>query len=63
MRHLLMDPAFPDIVGEWAADPGETGGSEASASANDNGEDSPDDFSDPLLAALGKLEIAATRLW
>ena len=20
MRHLLSDPAFPDIVGEWAAE-------------------------------------------
>jgi hypothetical protein len=60
---MLMDPAFPDIVGEWAADPSDAGRSEACASANDNGEDSPDDLSDPLLAVLGKLEIAATRLW
>ena len=63
MRYMLMDPAFPDIVAEWAADPAETGGSEACDCANDNGEDGPNDLSDPLLAVLGKLEIAATRLW
>jgi hypothetical protein len=62
MRHLLMDPAFPDIVAEWAADLAETGGSACNC-ANDNGEDSPDDLSDPLIAVLGRLEIAATRLW
>jgi hypothetical protein len=61
MRHLLMDPAFPDIVRESAARPDEDG---ACGCANDNrGEDQPNDLSDPLLAKLAELEVAATRLW
>lgn len=63
MRHLLMDPAFPDLVAEWASDPAETLGSDACDCANDNGEDYPNEWSDPLLGALDRLEIAATRLW
>ena len=58
MKHLLMDPAFPDIVGAWAA--------EERDCANDNhGKDhEPNhDLSDPLLIILAKMEIAATRLW
>jgi hypothetical protein len=60
MRHLLMDPAFPDIVGEWAE-------REARAeTANDNEGDDDSDadaLSDPLLALVAKAEIDATRLW
>lgn len=61
MRHLLMDPAFPDIVGEWAAD-------EAAAAltgpANDNGHGGePEELSDPFLETAIRLEVAATRLW
>jgi hypothetical protein len=56
-----MDPAFPDIVGEWAAD-------EAAAArtgpANDNGQSGqPDELSDPFLETAIRLEVAATRLW
>jgi hypothetical protein len=56
-----MDPAFPDIVGEWA---GRMDDDEDFA-ANDNGhsEDDADDIADGLLAALAMLDIEATRAW
>lgn len=61
MRHLLMDPDFPDIVGEWAAD--EAKEQAKCASANDNSLRDGDGVSDPLLSMIAKLEVAATRLW
>ena len=61
MKHLLSDPAFPDIVGEWAT---EEAGKEATPAscANDN-HDERDALSDPLLALVARAEIEATRLW
>ena len=61
MKHLLMNPAFPDIVGEWAK---EEACKQAATSlcANDNGADR-DGLSDPLLALVARAEIEATRLW
>ena len=59
LKHLLMDPAFPDLVANWAAtDQGEP----ARGTGNDNRERKGADPADPLTL-LGKLEIAATRLW
>ena len=63
MRHTLMDPAFPDIVGEWAAQEARL---EAvlSSCANDNETDREfNALSDPLLALVARAEIEATRLW
>jgi len=60
MKHLLMDPAFPDVVGEWAE-----GGEDLESAywANDNqGAEDGDPF-DSLLTLLGELNVAATRLW
>ena len=63
MKHLLMDPAFPDIVGEYAmAQVTETRAS-LSDCANDNGGDLDPEIADPLFATMAKREIAATRLW
>ena len=61
MRHQLMNPAFPDIVGAWAADEADAGGRPC---ANDN-RDEPDlaEINDPLLLVLARIELAATRLW
>jgi hypothetical protein len=60
MRRLLTDPAFPDIVGEWAAEEAEK---EVPAPwANDN-HDEGDALSDPLFALIARAEIEATRLW
>lgn len=59
MRHLLMDPRFPDLVEEWAiGDPGE-----AHAFANDNKDEARNEIADLLLTVLARLEIGATRLW
>jgi hypothetical protein len=61
MRHLLMDPAFPDMVGEWAENEARAAAPPGSW-ANDNHADR-DDLSDPLLALVATSEIQATRLW
>jgi hypothetical protein len=60
MKHLLMDPAFPDIVGKWAAD--EAAAQVASGCANDN-DGELEELSDPLLTLVARAEIEATRLW
>ena len=56
MRHLLMDPAFPDLVGRLADK------REDDSPANDNSREG-EDLSDPLLIAFACAEIAATRCW
>ena len=62
MRHLLTDPAFPDIVGEWAAREADES-ARAAGIANDNEQAAADELSDPLLALVARAEIEATRLW
>ena len=62
MRHLLMDPAFPDIVGEWAIETIEEAVSPFDH-ANDNLDEALADLSEELLICLGEMEIAATRFW
>jgi hypothetical protein len=56
-----MDPAFPDIVGEWADQMDD----DDAFAANDNGhgEDDADEVADTFLAALAMLDIEATRVW
>jgi hypothetical protein len=56
MKHVFMDPRFPDLVEEWAGEAPE-------CCANDNGEEDVGDFADLLLTVLARLEIGATRLW
>jgi hypothetical protein len=58
---MLMDPAFPDIVGEWAE---QTAREEAPSSslANDN-EAEGDQLSDPFLPLILEAEIEANRVW
>jgi hypothetical protein len=67
MRHLLMDPAFPDLVGEWAEEQiddrarvwvvtrGADGGLEERLD--------PALLADALTVAEGLRDIAATRVW
>ena len=63
MKHLLMDPAFPDIVGEYAfAQVSETD-TTVSSCANDNADDLDPEITDPLFMLMARREIAATRLW
>jgi hypothetical protein len=63
MKHLLMDPAFPDIVGEYAF--GETADTRTPLSvfANDNGDVLDREISDPLFEMMARSDVAATRLW
>lgn len=61
MTHLLMNPAFPDLVGEWAEQ--EACEQAAAACANDNSGGFADDLDDPLIALVARAEIEATRLW
>ena len=56
-----MDPPFPDIVGEWAAEQIRKE-LQPPLCANDNGGE-PDELSDPLMAFVARAEIEATRLW
>jgi hypothetical protein len=63
MKHLLMDPAFPDIVGEYAFAEIRESRANLARCANDNG-DLPDrEIADPLFDMMARQEIAATRLW
>jgi hypothetical protein len=59
MRHLLMDPAFPDIVGEWAREEAKR---RVPASSNDNEADAKELW-DWLLPLIARAEIDATRMW
>jgi len=58
MRHFLMDPRFPDIVGEWAA-------RQADGSANDNARsvEDEDEFAELFLLEIARRDIEANRLW
>lgn len=58
MRHSFADPAFPDIVGEWA----EEECRKLDPSRYDNDNDSKKD-EDALKALVAKAEVEATRLW
>ena len=60
-RHLLMDPAFPDIVGEWAEQEARAE-LKSGECANDNHTDR-DDVTELMLALAARAEIEATRLW
>ena len=59
MRHLLEDPAFPDIVGEWAR----CDALDDCDYANDNAGDEDDDFAEIFLMEIARRDIEATRAW
>ena len=56
-----MDPAFPDIVGEWAQ---RICGLDYSP-ANDNRADEPEsaEFAEGFLLEIARRDIEATRVW
>jgi len=58
MRHLLEDPAFPDIVAEWARCDGLD-----CDYANDNIGEEDDDFAEIFLMEIARRDIEATRAW
>jgi hypothetical protein len=67
MRHLLMDPAFPDIVGEWAAEQIDDTARVWTVTRGEGGklEDrlDPAALADSLVLAAGLRDIAQTRVW
>ena len=60
MKHMLMHPAYPDIVGDWARAMAEEPEGHC---ANDNDGDYAGELSDPLLDIIARLEVERTRLW
>jgi hypothetical protein len=59
MRHMLMDPAFPDLVAAAAAAERE---SELKAERHEP-EKKPEDPAEAFLNLLRQLDVASTRLW
>jgi hypothetical protein len=51
-----MDPAFPDIVGEWAK-------ARAAGPANDNQDEEVDDFAELFLLEIARRHVEASRDW
>lgn len=58
-----MDPAFPDIVGAWAAQERNGIARGRGGSATEHEPDSVTELSDPFFELLARIEIAETRLW
>ena len=56
MKHLLMDPAFPDLIPTAAAE-------EHERKPHNDFVEAPIDLTDEFLTFLGQAEIASTRLW
>ncbi|MFL6725536.1 MAG: hypothetical protein ACJ8FS_03350 [Sphingomicrobium sp.] len=79
MRHSLIDPAFPDMVGEWATEAihrkarvwtvtrGEDGRLEERLDpgflAQIDEHRSIDDIVDALLTAAAEQDVAESRIW
>jgi hypothetical protein len=59
MKHMLMDPAFPDLV---AADAAAEREQELQRSRHAP-EPEPEDLADAFLTFLGKIHVASSRLW
>jgi hypothetical protein len=62
MRHVLMDPAFPDLVREWATNEAEQW-LEPSFLETLHDSDVADDLADAILIAAALADIAETRDW
>jgi hypothetical protein len=79
VKHLLMNPAFPDLVGEWATENidrkarvwtvtrAPDGSLEEALDLGHllklNSGRGIDEIVDALLGALGERDIAETRIW
>ena len=60
MRHALMDPGFPDLVREWAADEAEEWLDPSFLETLDNS-NIADNMADAILIAAALADIAETR--
>jgi hypothetical protein len=57
MKHMLMDPAFPDLVAAAAA------AEKDKALQHRRNRPMPEDAVDAFLTFLGKIQVAPSRLW
>jgi len=62
MRHVLMDPAFPDLVRELAPDEAEQWLEPSFLEMLDDS-DVADDLTDAIVIAAALADIAETRDW
>ena len=62
MRHALMDPGFPDLVREWAADEAEEWLDPSFLETLDDS-NVADDLADAIVIAAALADIAETRDW
>jgi hypothetical protein len=62
MRHVLMDPAFPDLVGEWAAAQADDWLEPSFLETLDEAEVG-DDVADAIVIAAALADISNTRAW
>jgi hypothetical protein len=58
-----MDPAFPDIVGEWAQRVCGLEFPPANDNPDDNEDEDEDEFAEIFLLEIARREIEATRVW
>jgi hypothetical protein len=67
VRHLLMDPAFPDLVGKAAEEPIDDGARVWTVTRGPDGKIEerldPARMADALIVAEGLREVAETRVW
>jgi hypothetical protein len=59
MKHMLMNPAFPDLVAAAIAVERE----KELRRPRNAPEPKPEDLADAFLTFLGKIRIGSTRLW
>ena len=62
MRHALMDPGFPDLVREWAADEAEQWLEPSFLETLDDS-NVANDLADAILIAAALADVAETRDW
>jgi hypothetical protein len=65
VKHLLMDPAFPAIIGEWAATASDPLGGRLDPDFFELPDDaeSADNIAEAIILAAALQYIAETRVW
>ena len=65
MKLLLMDPAFPDIVGEWAATQSDPFGARLDPCFFERLDQAgaPGEIAEAIILAAARQDIAETRVW
>ena len=75
MRHMLMDPAYPDLVGEWANELIDKSARHGVCNGKPQPQFDPQfltalgtassaqEVAEMLINAAGEMEIAENRLW